>query len=247
MRRPRSAGLYSSGPIQPGDYVVAIEVKGFELTHISLAVHVGNFNSRRREMRLGTEKPRVRRGSGDCVVNVEQPSVQSVVDGDKIEKLPINGRNFIDLAQLEPGIQMQDGASSIQTRMGSRRFHFNRYGRGERIAVDGVDVSDETAGTTTQNIPASAIQEFQLDQSMLDLSTGLTSSGAVNVITRSGSQQIHGAALGVFRGDQASAKLDGWIAVAFVSAGTVWREVRVERSSRTKCSGSPTPSVRSRT
>ena len=87
--------------------------------------------------------------------------------------------------------------------------------------MDGVDVSDETAGTTTQNIPASAIQEFQLDQSMLDLSTGLTSSGAVNVITRSGSQQIHGAAFGVFRGDQGAAKLTS---PSFVSAGTVWRE-----------------------
>ena len=54
-----SAGLYSSGPIQPGDYVVAIEVKGFELTHISLAVHVGNTTRADAMVRLGTEKPRV--------------------------------------------------------------------------------------------------------------------------------------------------------------------------------------------
>ena len=60
---------------------------------------------------------------------------------------------------------------------------------------------------TTQNMPASAIREFQLSQSLLDLSTGLTSSGAVNVITRSGSDQIHGGVFGVFRGDQGAAAL----------------------------------------
>jgi hypothetical protein len=49
-------------------------------------------------------------------------------------------------------------------------------------------------GTTTMNIPASAIQEFQIEQSSLDLSSGLTSSGAVNVSTRSGSNALHGQA-----------------------------------------------------
>jgi hypothetical protein len=158
-------------------------------------------------MRLGTEKPQAV-VPGGAVVNIEQPSVQSVVAEDRIEKLPISGRNFLDLAQLEPGIQMQDGSVFSPSKNGLSSISFlNRYGRGERIEVDGVDVSDETVGTTTQNIPAGAIQEFQLDQSMLDLSTGLTSSGAVNVITRSGGEQIHGAAFGVFRGDQGAAKL----------------------------------------
>jgi hypothetical protein len=202
-----SAGLYSSGPIQPGDYVVAIEVKGFNPARVSLAVHVGNTTHADVMMRLGTEKPKLE-APASTVVNIEQPSVQSVVDEDRIEKLPISGRNFLDLAQLEPGIQMQDGSVFGASKNGLSSISFlARYGREERIAVDGVDVSDETVGTTTQNIPASAIQEFQLGQSMLDLSTGLTSSGAVNVITRSGSEHIHGAVFGVFRGDQGAAKL----------------------------------------
>ena len=72
-----------------------------------------------------------------------------------------------------------------------------------------MDVSDETVGTTTQNIPASAIQEFQLSQSSLDLSTELTSSGAVNVTTRSGSNQLHGEAFGYFRDNKLAAALPG--------------------------------------
>ena len=67
--------------------------------------------------------------------------------------------------------------------------------------VDGVDISDETVGTTTQNIPASAIDQFQLSQSSLDLSTELTSSGAVNVTTRAGSNVLHGGAYFYDRND----------------------------------------------
>src|SRR5262249_36607583 len=68
-----------------------------------------------------------------------------------------------------------------------------------RIEVDGIDISDETVGTTTQNLPASAIQEFQVSQSSLDLSTELTSSGAVNVVTRSGTNKWHGQGFYLFR------------------------------------------------
>jgi hypothetical protein len=65
--------------------------------------------------------------------------------------------------------------------------------------VDGVDVSDETVGTTTEDIPASGIQEFSLAQSSLDLSNDLTSSGAVNVTTKSGTDAFHGEAYGAYR------------------------------------------------
>ncbi len=195
-------GLYSSGPIQPGEYVVQVEVKGFKPAHLSSVVHVGNTTRADLTMRVETEKPRVE-VPGGAAVNIEQPTVQSVVDGDKVEKLPIGGRNFLDLAQLEPGLQMQDGGVFDASKNGLSSISvLGHFGRGVRTEVDGVDVTDETAGTTTQNIPASAIQEFQLPQSLLDLSTGLSSAGAVNVITRSGSDQIHGAAFGVYRGDQ---------------------------------------------
>ena len=110
-----------------------------------------------------------------------------MLNQDQIENLPVNGRNFLDLAQLEPGVQIQDGGDFDPTKVGFSSISFGgRFGRTARIEVDGVDVSDETVGTTTENIPSSAIEEFQLSQSTLDLSNELTSSGAVNVITRSG-------------------------------------------------------------
>ena len=205
-----SAGLYSSGPIQPGEYLVRLEVKGFNPAALPVAVHVGNTTRGDVKMQAAAAAAAHGEVAGGTAVNIEQASVQSVVNGDRIEKLPISGRNFLDLAQLEPGVQMQDGGVLAPGKNGLSSISLlSRYGRGERIEVDGVDVSDETAGTTTQNIPASAIQEFQLPQSLLDLSTGLTSAGAVNIITRSGSDEIHGAVFGVYRGDRGAAALPG--------------------------------------
>ena len=202
------AGIYSSGPIQPGEYVISIEIKGFNPERLPLAVHVGNTTRGDVTMRVGTEKAQLEVAVGTAV-NVEQATVQSVVDGNQMEKLPIGGRNPLDLAQLESGVQLQDGGVLSASKNGlSSVSTLSRYGRGVRTEVDGVDVSEETAGSTTQNIPASAILEFQLPQSMLDFSTG-PSASTVNIVTRSGSDQIHGALFGVYRGDQLAAAIPG--------------------------------------
>ena len=106
-------------------------------------------------------------------VNTEQAEVQGVLNSEQIANLPVNGRNFLDLAQLEPGVQIQDGQNFDPTKAGYSSISFGgRFGRTARINVDGVDISDETVGTTTADIPASAIEEFQLGQSSLDLSQG---------------------------------------------------------------------------
>jgi hypothetical protein len=203
-----AVGLYSSGPIQPGDYVLLVEIKGFNPALLPVVVQVGNVTHADVTMRVGPEAGQVQ-VPGGTTVNIEQGTVQSVVSGDEIEKLPINGRNLADLAQLEPGVQMQDGGNFTGKDGLSTISLLGQYGRSERIELDGVDISEETVGATTQNIPVSAVREFQLSQSLLDLSTGLTSSGGVNVITRSGSDQIHGGLFGVFRGNQGAADLPG--------------------------------------
>jgi hypothetical protein len=143
-------------------------------------------------------------------VNTEQATVQGVLTTEQIENLPINGRNFLDLAQLEPGVQIQDGGNFDPTKNGFSSISFGgRFGRTARIEVDGLDISDETVGTTTQNVPEGAIQEFQIQQSSLDLSTELTSSGSVNVTTKSGTNAYHGEGYYYFRDQSLDANLPG--------------------------------------
>src|SRR6266550_6161059 len=201
-----SAGAFNSGPLTPGNYKVQVSAKGFNTVSTVANVQVGNTASVNAKMQLGQESTTIEVQASEVQVNTEQATVQGVLTSAQIENLPVNGRNFLDLAQLEPGVQIQDGQNFDPTKAGYSSISFGgRYGRTARIEVDGVDVSDETVGTTTTDIPASAIQEFQISQSSLDMSTELTSSGSVNVTTKSGTNGFHGEAFGQFRDSRAGA------------------------------------------
>ncbi len=203
-----SSGTYNSGALIPGNYKVRVSAKGFRTNETALTVLVGNTANGNVKMEIGQESQVVEVQASMVTVNTEQATVQGVLNAEQIENLPVNGRNFLDLAQLEPGVQIQDGQTFDPTKAGYSSISFGgRFGRTARIEVDGVDVSDETVGTTTTDIPASGIQEFQLSQSSLDLSNELTSSGAVNVTTRSGTNAIHGEAFGLFRDSSLAAAL----------------------------------------
>jgi len=199
-----SSGLYSTGALVPGIYGVRVEAKGFKTAQLSIDVKVDTTANGAVRLEIGQESTVVEVQASEVQVNTEQAEVQGVLMADQIANLPVNGRNFLDLAQLEPGVQIQDGANFDPTKVGYSSISFGgRFGRTARINVDGVDVSDETVGTTTEDIPASGIQEFSLAQSSLDLSNDLTSSGAVNVTTKSGTNSYHGEAFGTFRDSSA--------------------------------------------
>jgi len=203
-----SSGTYASGALIPGQYDVKIEAKGFQTQVLSVPVQVGNIAPGNAKLTLGQSSEVVEVTGSAVAINTEQSTVQGVLTTEQIENLPINGRNFLDLAQLEPGVQIQDGGSFDPTKNGFSSISFGgRFGRTARIEVDGIDISDETVGTTTQNLPAGSIQEFQVSQSSLDLSTELTSSGAVNVVTHSGSNKWHGQAFYLFRDDSIAARI----------------------------------------
>ena len=202
------SGTFSSGALQPATYEVRVEASGFQTVVSTVPVQVGVISSGNVKLSVGKANEVVEVTGSSVAVNTEQATVQGVLSTEQIENLPFNGRNFLDLAQLEPGVQIQDGGNFDPTKNGFSSISFGgRFGRTARIEVDGIDISDETVGTTTQNIPASAIQEFQVSQSSLDLSTELTSSGAVNVLTHSGTNQWHGEAFYLFRDHSIAANI----------------------------------------
>jgi hypothetical protein len=145
-----SAGAYSTGPIQPAHYVVRVEAEGFKTMSLPVTVQVGNTATANLQKQLGQESQVIEVQGSAVAVNTEQATVQGVLNVDQIENLPVNGRNFLDLAQLEPGVQIQEGSTFDPTKNGFSSISFQgRFGRTARIEVDGVDVSDETVGTTT--------------------------------------------------------------------------------------------------
>jgi hypothetical protein len=205
-----SAGAYASGALIPGQYTVRIEAEGFKSTDASLTVEVGVTAPGNFRLQVGQQTDVVEVQGTAVSVNTEQATVQGVLNEQQIENLPINGRNFLDLAQLEPGVQIQDGGTFDPTKNGFSSVSFGgRFGRTARIELDGIDISDETVGTTTMNVPLDAIEEASLQQSDLDLSTELTSSGSVSLNTKTGSNMLHGDAFYYFRDQRLNAALPG--------------------------------------
>ncbi|HTB93198.1 MAG TPA: carboxypeptidase regulatory-like domain-containing protein [Candidatus Sulfotelmatobacter sp.] len=203
-----SAGSYTSGPLAPGDYLVRVEASGFKTVELPVTVLTGTASSGNLTLEIGAGSTVVEVAATTIAVNADQATIQGVITQDQIENLPINGRNFLDLAQLEPGVQIQDGGDFDPTKKGFSSISFGgRFGRTARIEVDGLDISDETVGTTTQNVPVNSIQEFQVSQSNLDLATELTSSGTVNITTKSGSNVVHGDGFFNYRSDGTSAAI----------------------------------------
>ena len=185
-----SSGTYASGALIPDNYLVSAESKGFARVELAVVVQVGVTSSGNIRLKLEQQPQQVEVQASELRVNTEQATVQGVLTTRQIENLPINGGNFLDLAQLEPGVQIQDASNFDPTKGGFTGISIGgRSGRTTRIELDGLDISDETVGTTLANISSSSIQEFGISQSSLDLSTELTSSGAVNVVTRSGTNR----------------------------------------------------------
>lgn len=208
-RTTTSTGTFSVASLEPGDYLLSFQAKGFSGGKMQVSVRVGETMNGDFSLELGPETTTVTvQSAGTAQVDTVEATVQDVMTAQHIETLPLNGRNFLDLAQLNPGVQIQDGGNFDPTKNGFTGISVQgRSGRSTRIEMDGVDISDETVGTTTINISQDSIQEFQVAQSTLDPATSLTSSGAVNIITRSGGNAIHGSAFSYFRGNHFAARV----------------------------------------
>jgi hypothetical protein len=191
-----SAGFYNSGALNAGQYAVKITAPGFQTLQSSVAVNVNVVGGGNFKLSVGQSSETVTVEAGTIQVNTEQSSVQNTLTAQQFDTLPVNGRNFLDLAQLEPGVQLQSGETFDPTKAGYSALSFaGTAGRTTRIQLDGQDITDETVGTTIFNVSQGAIDQVQISRSTQDISGDITSTGAVQAATRSGTNAFHGNAL----------------------------------------------------
>jgi Carboxypeptidase regulatory-like domain len=199
-----SAGFYSVGPLIPGNYNIAVSAAGFQKLSVKTVVRVGTATPGSFKMTLGASTETVEVNAGALQVNTEQIGVSGVVSREQIDSLPVNGRNILDVAQIQPGVILQSGESFDPTKAGYSAISVGGVsGRTTRILLDGQDITDETVGTTIFNVPSGAIDEFQLNRSTQDVSGEVTSTGQVLVSTQSGTNQYHGQAFFLFQDNNA--------------------------------------------
>ena len=202
------AGVYAFGSLLPGTYRVKFEASGFKTAVLDLLVEVGRVTGGDVSLEVGSSAETVNVEAHAVSGSPTRTGLEGLVTENLIRDLPLNGRSFLDLGQLEPGVQIQDGVNFDPTKAQVTALSLGgQNGRTTRITVDGLDISDERVGTTAQNVSPDSIQEYQISRSNLDISTGLSASGAVNIITRNGSNDLHGSGFFFTRTDDLAARV----------------------------------------
>ena len=189
-----SKGTYAVSALEPGDYQVKVEAPSFKTGVLSVQVDVAKTVTGNVALEVGALSEVVSvTASEETAVDTNRNTISGVVNAKQIESLPINGRNFLDLAQLQPGVQALDGGGFDPTKNGYTGVSIaGGEGRTTRIQVDGIDITDETVGTTVSNLSMDSIQEFNISSAVLDPSTSLSNTGAISIATRSGTNGFHG-------------------------------------------------------
>ena len=178
-----SPGIFSASALDAGQYEVRAEIAGFRTTVREATVDADNVTRVDLAMPLGDTKEVITVEAATAQINYESHTVAGTIPRDTIQELPINGRGFLQLATLEPGVVMVPGSPS---QYNGATFTISIGGgiSGRTlIALDGTTMWDAIQGGTEMNFSQEIIQEFQLQSVNYDLSTGITSSGAVNVVT----------------------------------------------------------------
>ncbi|MDP8981884.1 MAG: carboxypeptidase regulatory-like domain-containing protein, partial [Acidobacteriota bacterium] len=199
-----SDGTYSITAVPAGVYEVKVEAKGFRTLLRQATVAVGGTTTVEMHLQVGATKDVVTVEEVTPLVEYERHSIDGVVTRQQIQSLPLNGRSFLQLAMLEPGVTVSAGSQGQY----NRAFDVSILGADSnltRITVDGATVRDSVTGGTQQNFSQEVVQEFQVSSVNFDLSTSVGAGGAINVVTRSGGNEFHGSGLYFFRDHNMSA------------------------------------------
>lgn len=199
-----AVGAYSVSSLLAGTYEVKVQMPGFKARQRLVTVITGSSTIIDFEMEVGAPAEVVQVETGASHIHYDSHKIDGVVTRQQIQNLPLNGRNFLQLAFLEPGVAVSAGRVSQH----NAQFHVSLLG-GEpsqtRLTVDGVNVVNAIEGGTQQNFSQEIIQEFQVSSVNFDLSTGITGVGAVNIVTRGGGNDFHGSGYFFFRDNNMAA------------------------------------------
>jgi len=174
--------------LSPGRYAVAVRREGLAPWQTTLDVGVGQTMMVEAQLALTTETVLVE-GAGRALTS----ALESQLVTREIEALPLNGRNFLELALLVPGNQPAPTFDPTKTNS-VLVSSAGQLGRGGNVMIDGQDNNDDVVGGPLLNLPIDAVQEFQMATSRFGAELGRTGSSVVNIVTRTGTNATRGSA-----------------------------------------------------
>ncbi len=187
-------GLFALPNLQPGEYEVTVEASGFKKALIgNVSTLVGQNLALNVTLEVGQITVIVDDFGGSLpdLVNTTSAIVDGVITSKAIENLPLNGRNFLELALLIPGNTPAPNFDPTKTNS-IIISSAGQLGRGGNVTIDGTDNNDDAVGGPLLNVSQDAVQEFQIATNRFSAELGRSSSSVINVVTKAGTNDMHG-------------------------------------------------------
>jgi Carboxypeptidase regulatory-like domain len=201
-----SAGTYRFEALPAGKYDVSITLAGFSApAHTGVEVLVGTATSVDFAVRVGAVAETVTVTGETPLIQATRSDVGQVITSDLVENIPLNGRKFQDLSLLVPGTRQANYYDPTKTEVGGVSYG-GLTARSVIINVDGGDNNDGVVRGLLQQFSADAIQEYKVTTQRYSAEFGRSVGGVVNVITKSGTNQLSGSAFLFARDDALNAK-----------------------------------------
>jgi hypothetical protein len=205
-----SAGEYVAPFLPVGRYSVTVEFKGFKkFVKNDIELNVSDRLTVDAALQTGALTETVFVETDSLQVNLQNVAVEGLISGTQVRELPLNNRNYEQLVTLQPGVtsntadQVYVGTTNPQGAVNIVSFSINGNRQSQNNwTVDGADNVDHGSNITLLVYPSvDAIAEFKIERSNYSPEFGRSSSGQINVVTRSGTANFHGGLYEFFRND----------------------------------------------
>jgi len=194
--------------LQPGTYKVAVTAAGFKSFTISgIQLGAGDRTRVDAKLAIGEVTQSVTVEAEASSLQTDSSSISSTIGQTAVQNVPLNGRNFVQLVQVQPGVNSgPPNALSNGTRPADLRQSaaFSANGQDDTLnnqTIDGADNMERLTGTIAVRPSLEAIDQVRVDTNSYTADIGRTGGAVVNVITKSGVNDFHGGAFEFLRND----------------------------------------------
>jgi hypothetical protein len=187
-----TSGLYALTALPVGVYDIVAELSGFTRLELhGILVRISETHDLNLTLRVAQVSETVTVTAEAPLISTTSSSVGQVVDIDRIESLPLNGRQFANLAAMIPGVGLGFHADLTKSTQYTAQISGGN-GRNVNYLIDGGDNNDDTVGGLLQLFPLEAIEEFNVITQRFKAEFGRSDGAVLNVVTKSGTNQLSG-------------------------------------------------------
>lgn len=211
MTTSDTSGRYQFSALPVGDYIVTVTAVGFKQHSVErLRIEIGRRITQDFQLEAGDISEQVTVASDNDIIEHSTISVGHVIDRRMIQEIPLNGRYFLDLNLLTPGsVTPTQSAFSTFPSRGVGALAINTAGNREEAVnfiINGVTLNNMVFSSISFQPSIDSVQEFKVDNSTFSAEFGQNSGAIVNIATRSGQNEFHGAIFEFFRNDALDAR-----------------------------------------